>query len=54
MAIGALGFAASDLAVAREQFVRPGSINKLWGLPVYYLSQLALAWTVLHHGGVAG
>lgn len=46
LAIGAIGFAASDLAVAREQFVRQAAINKTWGLPAYYLSQLVLAWSV--------
>lgn len=44
VAVGALVFAASDLAVAREKFVRPALANKLWGLPAYYLAQLLLAW----------
>ena len=43
--IGAWGFALSDLAVARHQFVRPGFVNRLWGLPLYYAAQLALAAT---------
>jgi uncharacterized membrane protein YhhN len=43
---GALLFAASDLAVAREKFVRPSPLNKTWGLPAYYLAQLLLAWSV--------
>jgi uncharacterized membrane protein YhhN len=43
---GALGFFASDLAVARERFVAKGFVNKLWGLPLYYGSQLLLASTV--------
>ncbi|MCL4744476.1 MAG: hypothetical protein KJZ83_03575 [Burkholderiaceae bacterium] len=54
VAIGALGFAASDLAVARDQFIRAGILNKLWGLPVYYASQLALAWSIARQSGVAG
>ena len=54
VAAAALGFAASDLAVAREQFVKASVLNKLWGLPLYYLSQLALAWSIVHRGGVAG
>lgn len=44
--VGALMFAASDLAVARERFVRPGLANRLWGLPLYYAAQLLLAWTL--------
>jgi uncharacterized membrane protein YhhN len=43
---GALGFFASDLAVARERFVASSFANKLWGLPLYYASQLLLASTV--------
>ena len=43
---GALGFFASDLAVARERFVAKSFTNKLWGLPLYYASQLLLASSV--------
>jgi uncharacterized membrane protein YhhN len=43
---GALGFFASDLAVARERFVARTFANQLWGLPLYYASQLLLASTV--------
>jgi uncharacterized membrane protein YhhN len=42
---GAAAFAASDLSVARERFVRPSFINLHWGLPLYYIAQLLLAWT---------
>jgi uncharacterized membrane protein YhhN len=42
---GAWGFAASDLAVARNQFVSPGLNNRLWGIPLYFGSQLLLAWS---------
>ena len=41
-AAGALLFAASDLSVARERFVSPGFINSLWGLPAYYVAQVAI------------
>ncbi|MGH0028949.1 MAG: lysoplasmalogenase family protein [Myxococcota bacterium] len=41
--LGAVGFALSDLAVARERFVSPGFANGAWGLPLYYASQLVLA-----------
>jgi uncharacterized membrane protein YhhN len=43
VAAGALAFAASDVAVARDRFVRPGFVNRAWGLPLYYLAQLLLA-----------
>jgi len=47
IAIGAIAFAASDLSVARERFVRPGFVNLLWGLPLYYAAQLLLVWSVV-------
>lgn len=41
---GAWGFACSDLAVARRQFVQPASrVNGVWGTPLYFLSQMVLA-----------
>jgi uncharacterized membrane protein YhhN len=43
---GAWGFAISDLAVARRQFIQPGPINGLWGTPLYFLSQMLLAGSV--------
>jgi uncharacterized membrane protein YhhN len=44
VAAGALAFAASDLSVARERFVRASFFNLGWGLPLYYGAQLVLAW----------
>lgn len=45
--VGAWGFACSDLAVARRQFIRPESRwNGVWGTPLYFLSQMLLAYTV--------
>lgn len=46
VAAGALLFAASDLAVARQTFVAPGPVNQAWGLPAYYVAQLMLAWSL--------
>ncbi len=43
LALGAVLVAGSDLAVARERFVRPGFVNKALGLPTYYLGQLLIA-----------
>ena len=42
---GAWAFAISDLAVARNQFVRRSMANRCWGLPLYYAGQLILAAT---------
>jgi uncharacterized membrane protein YhhN len=42
---GAWGFALSDLAVARNRFIKPGFENRLWGIPLYFASQLMLAWS---------
>ncbi len=44
---GAFAFYLSDLSVARDRFVAPGFINRLWGLPLYYGAQLVLAATVI-------
>ena len=43
---GAVGFAVSDLAVARDKFVAQGFFNRAWGLPLYYGAQLLLAASV--------
>jgi uncharacterized membrane protein YhhN len=43
---GAALFFASDLAVARNRFVRESFANRAWGLPAYYAAQLALALTI--------
>lgn len=43
--VGALAFYLSDGFVARERFVRPGSLNRLFGLPLYYAAQVCLAWS---------
>ena len=42
---GTVVFAASDLSVARDRFVRPGYVNRLWGWPAYYAAQVLLAWS---------
>jgi len=46
IAVGAIGFMISDLGVARNRFVTPGLINRAWGLPLYFASQLLLAYSV--------
>jgi uncharacterized membrane protein YhhN len=45
-AVGALVFAASDIAVARDRFVAPGFVNPAVGLPLYYAAQVMLALSV--------
>jgi uncharacterized membrane protein YhhN len=46
---GAWGFALSDLAVARRQFINPTPLNGLWGTPLYFWSQLLIAASVAYH-----
>jgi uncharacterized membrane protein YhhN len=46
VALGAVLFLLSDLAVARDRFVAPGFDNRAWGLPLYYAAQVVLARTV--------
>jgi hypothetical protein len=44
--IGAILFAISDLAVARERFVEKTIRNKVWGLPFYYGAQVLIALSI--------
>ena len=44
--IGALIFYLSDIFVARERFLKSGLVNRLFGLPLYYLGQFLLAFSV--------
>ena len=44
--LGAVLFLLSDLSVARDRFVAPGFVNRLWGLPFYYGGQVLLAASV--------
>lgn len=46
LAAGAIAFAASDLAVARDQFLTRAFLNKAWGLPLYYGAQCLIATAV--------
>ena len=41
--LGAVLFYLSDLSVARDRFVAPSFLNRLWGLPAYYAAQHLLA-----------
>jgi uncharacterized membrane protein YhhN len=45
--VAAGAFYLSDLSVARDRFVAPGFLNRVWGLPLYYGAQLLLAWSVI-------
>lgn len=44
--LGAILFALSDISVARDRFVAHGLVNRLWGLPIYFIAQLLLAWSI--------
>jgi len=47
LAVAAVMFYLSDLAVALDRFVRPGFLHRSWGLPLYYGAQLLFASTVM-------
>jgi uncharacterized membrane protein YhhN len=51
VAAGALAFAASDVSVARDRFIRHEFGNRAWGLPLYYAAQVLLALTPAWLGG---
>lgn len=44
--VGAVAFAVSDIAVARDRFVSSGAVNRMWGLPLYYVGQVLLSLSV--------
>lgn len=44
--VGAVLFYLSDLFVARQQFVTPGFVNSLVGLPLYFGGQVVLALSI--------
>lgn len=46
LAVGAVLFYLSDLAVARDRLVVKRFASRAWGLPAYYLGQLLLELTV--------
>jgi len=41
--LGAFAFYLSDLAVARDRFVKRELRNRVWGLPLYFFAQMLLA-----------
>jgi len=43
---GAIAFYLSDICVARDQFVADAYVNRLIGLPLYYLAQFLLAVSI--------
>lgn len=47
LALGAVLFFASDLAVARDKFIDASVVNRVWGLPCYFAGQLLIAWSLL-------
>ena len=44
--VGAVSFYFSDVFVARDRFLKPEFLNRLIGLPLYYLGQFLLAFSV--------
>jgi uncharacterized membrane protein YhhN len=47
---GAVFFYLSDLFVARQRFIEPAFLNRAIGLPLYYVGQFLLAFSVGHIG----
>lgn len=45
----AIIFTVSDVAVARDRFVRRSIVNKVWGLPLYYTAQIVFAVSILYY-----
>jgi len=43
--IAAVTFAASDMLVARQRFVTPSRVNRIVGLPLYFIAQTIFATT---------
>ncbi len=43
---GAVSFYISDLFVARQRFIKKEYLNRFMGLPVYYLGQFLLAFSI--------
>ena len=46
MVAAAVAFYLSDISVARDRFVAPGFVNRIWGLPLYYGAQILFALSV--------
>ena len=46
--LAAVVFFVSDLCVARQKFVASSFVNRLFGLPLYYGSQIVFAYSILH------
>jgi len=53
VAIAAVLFMLSDITVARHRFVCSGMVNRVVGLPLYYLAQLLFALTIGRGGPVS-
>lgn len=46
LVIAAVGFALSDVSVARDRFGKEEFVNRLWGLPLYFAAQCLFAVSV--------
>ncbi len=44
--VAVVAFLLSDLSVARDRFIAPGFVNRVWGTPLYFAAQLVFATTV--------
>jgi uncharacterized membrane protein YhhN len=46
LAVSAIAFMVSDIAVARQRFIVPSVWNKAWGLPLYFGAQWGFVWSL--------
>lgn len=44
--LGAISFYVSDIFVARDRFLKKAFVNRQWGLPLYYLGQFLIAFSI--------
>lgn len=54
VALGATCFYFSDVSVALNTFVRPSFVHRAWGLPLYYVGQFLLAFSLVAFRAWAG
>ena len=47
IAVAATGFWLSDISVANGRFKNAGFLNRLWGIPLYFVAQLVFAATTI-------
>lgn len=54
IALGATCFYFSDVSVALNTFVKPSFVHRAWGLPLYYVGQFLLAFSIAAFRALVG